>query len=359
MESVYRYLVQRKYFKLVRQLLEEKVPPLYDEVIVSPPNSISDTLLQMIQHPLRLMSNTQRNDTANLASTSTSPLPLISEECVQLILSSFVDEILVPEYTKPIQLFVIPCLANNAEFPFAHLLHYLSDLIKNELIAEHQQQQHRHQHQQNYQQQRSSGSISAHSNNDYYTSNTTAMLTQQQIKSIDCIFSSSYMFHSFLTLNRLHLERIRNNPIWVGDYINVLGSLSRNIRKLQQRSSNPLLRQYDKEFEADDDSDTDEEIERPIQSISTTERDCLTEVISQMNDEKHVEVMLANIDNYLEDVQVLNSLCKICHNLMLYHRTAVFDFQYVSKFKIHVIEQQHSLILFFVLFFYSLVFCVC
>lgn len=310
LESVYRYLVQRKYFKLVRQLLEEKVPPLYD-VVISPPNSISDTLLQMLQHPLRLMSNTQRSDTANttndLAATP-SAMPLISEECVQLILSSFVDEILVPEYTKPIQLFVIPCLANNAEFPYTHLLHYLSALIKSERIAEHNHQQ----------QQRSSGSVLAHSNS-----------ARQQIKAIDRVFSSSYVFHSFLTLNRLHLERIRNNPAWVGEYINVLGSLSGNIRKLQQRSANLLLRQYDMEFEADDDSDTDEEIDRTIQLISTTERDCLTEVISQMNDEKHVEVMLDNIDNYLDDVQVLYSLCKICHNLMLYHRTAVFDFQYV------------------------------
>lgn len=232
---------------------------------------------------------------------------LISEECAQLILSSFVEEILVPVYSTPIRLFVIPCLANNAEFPYTHLLHYLSDLIKNECNTKQQLQQ-----------QRSSGSMSAISN-----------AARPQTKPSDNVFRSSYVFHSFLTLNRLHLERIRSNPVWVGEYINVLGSLSGNIRKLQQRSSNPLFRQYDMEFEADDDSDTDEEIDRTIQSISTTERDCLTEVISHMNDEKHVEVMLDNIDNYLDDVHVLYSLCKICHNLMLYHRAAVFDFQYV------------------------------
>lgn len=311
LESVYRYLVQRKYFKLVRQLLEEKVPPLYD-VVISPPNSISDTLLQMLQHPLRLMSNHQRNESTNANDGSASQSTLISEECAQLILSSFVDEILVPEYTKPIRLFVIPCLANNADFPYTHLLHYLSDLIKNDCNTEHQPQQ------------RSGGSMSANSN-----------AARQQTQPIDTVFRSSYVFHSFLTLNRLHLERIRSNPVWVGEYINVLGSLSGNIRKLQQRSSNPLFRQYDMEFEADDDSDTDEEIERTIQSISTTERDCLNEVISQMNDEKHVEVMLDNIDNYLDDVHVLYSLCKICHNLMLYHRTAVFDFQYVPQLNIH------------------------
>lgn len=323
MESVYRYLVQRKYFKLVRQLLEEKAPPLYD-VVLSPPNSISDTLLQMIQHPLRLMTNDCNNGNPPSDSTLSAALPLpssslISEECVTLILSSFVNEILVPEYTKPIRLFVIPCLANSVDFPFTHLLHYLSDLIKQECVAEQQQ----------------SGPMLAHSNNDYRTSTTTAaaamtLAARQRINTIDNIFSSSYVFHSILTLNRLHLERIQSNPN--RDYINVLGSLSDNIRKLQlqQRSSNPLLRQYDMEVEADDDSDTDVEIDRTmVQAISTTERDCLTDVISRLNDEKHVAVMLDSIDYYLDDVHVLYSLCKICHNLMLYHRTAVFDFQYV------------------------------
>lgn len=274
----------------------------------------------MIQHPLRLMSNVHHRTIDSQTNSTSSSLPLISEECVTLILSSFVDEILVPEYTKPIRLFVIPCLANSAEFPFTHLLHYLSDLIKKECVAE------QHQH---------GPALLVQSDNDGYctssTSITTALAARRRHNAIDNVFNSSYVFHSILTLNRLHLERIRNNPVWVGNYINVLGSLSRNIRKLQQRSSNPLLRhgQYDMEFEADDDSDTDEEIDRTIQSISTTERDCLSEVISQLNDEKHVEVMLDNIDNYLDYVHVLYSLCKICHNLMLYHRTAVFDFQYV------------------------------
>lgn len=311
LESVYRYLVQRKYFKLVRQLLEEKVPPLYD-IVLSPPSSISDTLLQMIQHPLRLMSNVRRTDCNAIGSSS----PLISDECVTLILSSFVNEILVPEYTKPIRLFVIPCLANNVEFPFSHLLHYLSDLVKKQCVAD---------------QQHPTDPMLAH-NNDYGTSGTNMILPRQRIRTIDNVFNSSYVFHAILTLNRLHLEHMHgqgHHPI--GDYINVLGNLSDNIRKLQQRSSNLLLRQYDMEFEADDDSDTDVEIDRTIQSISMNERDCLTEVIAQLNDEKHVEVILNNIEHHLDDVQVLYSLCKICHNLMLYHRTAVFDFQYVMQ----------------------------
>lgn len=209
LENVYRYLVQRKYFKLVRQLIEEKVPPLYD-VVLSPPNSISETLLQMIQHPLRLMSPINENASADAIAQDPSsnsqqqPTPLISAECVKLILSSFVEAILVPEYTKPIQLFIIPCLAKNVEFPFIHLLQYLSDLIMQkyaeESIADAAQQAHEY---------NISGQLNLAARNNFVAG--------------DEIFQSSYLFHSFLTFGQLNLDRINENTVWISNYINVLG----------------------------------------------------------------------------------------------------------------------------------------
>lgn len=316
LESVYRYLVQRKYFKLVRQLFEEKVPPIYD-VVLSPPNSISETLLQMVQHPLRLMSAVDVGSIDRHANALSVPSSLISKECETLILSSFVDEILVPPYTKPIQLFVIPCLANSAEFPFPHLLQYLSDLImqlyNDQIISGH-----------------------ARRNNEYSiatsNSSTSNSVTRQQLKTINVVFNSSFVFHSFLTLDKLYLDRIKSNPILARNYIIVLGSLSENIRKLQQRSSHSLLKQYDVEVEADDDIDSEEEDGQKSESIPVAERDCLLEAITLLNDQERVELILDNIDNsseLLEDAQVLYSLCKICHNLMLNHRTAVFEFRYI------------------------------
>lgn len=308
LENVYRYLVRRKYFKHVRQLLEEKVPPLYD-VVISPPNSISDTLLQMIQHPLRLISGTNRiTFIENHDNCTTNQQTLISDECVTLILSSFVDEILVPEYTEPIRLFVIPCLANNMEFPFLHLLHYLNDLINRNSTNQ--------------------STESAQPTNEYSILSETVE-SRQNINAINNVFRSSYLFHSLLTLDQLQLERMKSNAIWVRKYINVLGSLSENIRKLQQRSSHSIFKQYDMDIEADDDIDSDEEDDRKIEAIPSTERDCLFEAITLLNDEKRVELILDNIDSYLQDVHVLYSLCKIGHNLMLYHRTAVFEFRYV------------------------------
>lgn len=309
LESVYRYLVQRKYFKLVRQLLEEKVPPLYD-VCQIPPNSISDTLLQMIQHPLRLMSGANRRSTT-IDNDQTTNQSLISEECVTLILSSFVEEILAPEYTKPIRLFVIPCLANNTEFPFTHLLQYLSDLIETESAMQ-------------------TKLMLAQQTNEYSISSDSlgsSSMARQSIKAVDSVFNSSFLFHSFVTLDQLQLERIKSDPICASNYANVLGSLSENVRKLQQRTLQQRSRQYDMEIEADDDIDSDEDDDRKIELISVDERDCLFEAITLLNDEKRVDLVLENIDGYLDNVQVLYSLCKICHNLMLYHRTAVFEFR--------------------------------
>lgn len=317
LENVYRYLVQRKYFKLVRQLIEEKVPPLYD-VVLSPPNSISETLLQMIQHPLRLMSTVTKNS-SNVAENPLDtrcqqPASLISAECATLILSSFVEEILVPEYTKPIRLFVIPCLANSVEFPFLHLLQYLSDSIVHEYACE-------------------SSSASAQQTIEYTISGDNLhshLAARNHLMTGDKIFRSSYLFHSFLTLGQLNLDRINDNAIWIRNYINVLGKLSENIRKLQQRTQHSLFRQYDMEIEAEDETDSDEEGERRIETISSIERDCLFEAITLLNEQQRVDLILKNIDNHLDDDQLLYSLCKTCHNLMLYHRTAVFEFRYFT-----------------------------
>lgn len=293
------------------------MPPLYD-VVLSPPNSISETLLQMLQHPLRLMStaNNSSKISGKLANSSTNssitPTPLISKECATLILSSFIEEILVPEYTKPIRLFVIPCLTNNIEFPFLHLLQHLSDSIGQECGND-------------------SNSSSAQKTIEYNllidssmphsTTRNNYLVTKEKM------IQSSYLFHSFVALGQLNLELIDENVIWVRNYINVLGVLSENIRKLLQRSSHPLFRQYDMEIEADDDSDSDEEDEGKMETISSTERDCLFEAVTLLNDQKHVEFILQNTEKLLDDDQVLYSLCKICHNLMLHHRTAIFEFR--------------------------------
>lgn len=299
LENVYRYLVKRKYFKLVRQLLEEKVPPLYD-VLLSPPNSISETLLQMIQHPLRLLIAADRNIQSHQTIGTGS---LISDECVTLILSSFVNEILVPQYSPPIQLFIVPCLANSSEFPFFYLLQYLS-----EKIVENDNNATMHTND-------SGVTIDYHSNHQNF----------HKTKKVDNIFDSSYFFKSFLILDQSYLEQMFTDTASVRNYVKILGRFSNNIRKLQQRTTQSIFRQMDVDV---DDFDSDEE-ESYKEKIPSLERECLLEAITLLNDQKRAELILEHNDNYLDDVSVLYSLCKICHNLMLYHRVAVLEYRFV------------------------------
>lgn len=310
LEDVYNYLVKRKYFKLVRQLLEEKVPPLYD-VVLSPPNSISETLFQMIQHPLKLL-------TTNLTTTSSESYPTttIGSDCVNLVISSFVEEILAPVYTPPIQLFIVPCLAKNADFPFLYLQKYFSEVITNSnnfmyasLTLGGQ----------------GSGGIDEHRN-------ITDDMKEVAQAPAQC-FDSSYLVNAFLKLDCLHLERVGSSLLYARDYIRVLAKLSNNIRKLPRRSAVSIFRQSDDEI-ADDGSDSDSDPESNdtrrragYDTITPDERDCLLDVIQALNDDKRAQLVVNSAVALVDDAEVLHSLSKICHNLMLYHRSAIFDYK--------------------------------
>lgn len=304
LEDIYNYLVKRKYFKLVRQLLEEKVPPLYD-VVLSPPNSMSETLLHMIQHPLKLL-------TASNLMSSSATTASIGNNCVELIISSFVDEILVPEFSPPIQLFIIPCLANQSEFPFLHLLKYFSELIT--IVNNYEMEE--------------AYNVDAHQPlviND---------IVRDAIKKAKS-FGSSFLFNAFLHLDQLQFQLITSNSQYIRCYIQVLAKMSNNIRKLPRRSAAAMLRNSDDTMDddADDiDSDSDSDyrgrgMPKKTATISILERDCLLEAISQLNEQERAELIVDSVELFLDDSDVLFSLCKICHNLMLYHRSALFEYK--------------------------------
>lgn len=307
LEDIYNYLVQRKYFKIVRQLLEEKLPRLHD-VVLSPPTSMSETLLQMIQHPLKLLTTNR-----SIAKQNDPSPTIISTDCVNLVISSFVEEILVPAYSPPIQLFIVPCLANNINFPFFYLQQYFGEIVtrSNRLHSD-----------------QLSGEEQQRNAND-------------NIMKLAQCFNSSFLFNSFMQFDQLHLEQLTNNVQYVRDYIRVLAKMSNNIRKLPRRSAVTIFRQNDDEMMDDDDDDADSDSDsndnrratgfggggRKREPITIEERECLLEVINMLNDQRRAQLIVDNIDAFLDDSEILSSLCKICHNLMLYHRLAIFEYK--------------------------------
>lgn len=63
------------------------------------------------------------------------------------------------------------------------------------------------------------------------------------------------------------------------------------------------------------------------QSVSELEQRCLLESIEFLNGAQRVQFIVQSLDNYLQDEQLLNALCEICHNLMIYNRMAILEYK--------------------------------
>lgn len=260
LEDVYSYLVKRKYFRLVCQMLEDKVPPLYGPVL-NAPNSISDTLFQMILQPLKLVNS--------------------CTGCSKLILSSFTEQILAPIHSDPIKYFVIPCLVNHSTFPYLFLLKYLVEEICNS---------------------NANGQSNAQSN--------------------DGNIMTSFLLNAFLKLDQIHLNEIYNAE-YLADYIRIISSLATNINKLPRKTDRTVFRNEDSS-----DSDTDDHHKIDMESME--EMECLLEIVKMLNEQIRAQLIVDNVEEmFLENPIVLHALCKICHYLMMYHRSAIFDYKQV------------------------------
>lgn len=110
--DVYTYLIHRKYFHTLRDLIEKKCPPL-DGVTSVPPNAMCAQLFQMLAHPLGII---------NAMSSQ-------SDKSRHMILS-LSEALFVPAYSEPVQCFVVPCLKAFSSLPYAALVQTLAAAIR-------------------------------------------------------------------------------------------------------------------------------------------------------------------------------------------------------------------------------------
>lgn len=323
LEDLYKYLIKRKYFTLVRKLIDAKVPTLYDEVL-SPPNSISDTLLQMIRHPLKLLQQ--------IDSTTTS-IASLNNDLANIIVTSFIEEILVPAYTPAIQLFLIPCLANNRDFPFIYVIKRMNDFIINRDNCE------------EFAAtafgsggESSSASASTSTSTSSTSTAATSSASMLYISSptdyghYDYIFDSSYLLNALLKLDNLHFEQMKQTNQFLCWYIRILARLSNTIGKLPRSSAALTYRISDDDYDVDDyDSDSSTKDNRRQgardDAIARQEHDVLSEAVALLNDQRRAALIVDNTYVFLNNADVLHSLCKICHNLMLHHRSAIYEYK--------------------------------
>lgn len=285
LEDIYTYLVKRKYFKLVRQMLDEKVPPL-DGTILHAPNSISETLLQMIVHPLKLV--------------STCP------GCSQHILSSFIEQIIAPEFSEPIKYFVLPCLANDPQFPFLEFIKYLGRIIYSNTTEVSQ-----------------AGQMDI----DHVTTPSIVISSTPTVNGNTGMYTSSFLLNALLTLDRLHLDKL-SEVEYLAVYIRIIASMSSNLNRLQRKTNNRSSTAVLKDEDSNDSGSDSDEDRIAENNCTQVEMDALLEVVIQLNDMTRAKLIVENVElHFLEDPEVLHCLCKICHHLMLYNRVAIFEYK--------------------------------
>lgn len=262
LENVYTYLVKRNYFKLVRQMIDEKVPPLY-EPVVSPPNALSETLYQMIMQPLKLVKSLNG--------------------CSKQIMLAFIESVMSCEFSDPIKYFVIPSLANNPTFPFILLIKYLAETI--ECV-------------------------------DMDDMTDTSDTTQQSVESM----TTSYLLNALLKLDRLHQDEL-NNVEPLTNYIKIIASMSSTINRLPRRTGPAVFKNDDSS-----DSDSDDNGTQIMDSVSVQEIEILLDVLAMLNDPSRSRLIIENIEEYfLNEPPILHCICKIAHHIMMYHQIGAFD----------------------------------
>ncbi len=269
LEHIYTYLVKRNYFKLVRQMIDEKVPPLY-EPITTPPNAISELLLKMIIQPLNLVQSLNG--------------------CSKLIILSFIECVMSIEFSDPIKYFVIPSLAGNPSFPFVFLIKYLAEVVNTidmEMVD---------------------------------TSSASTTTTQQQQQGKTSTITTSYLLNALLKLDRLHQNAL-NNVEHLADYIKIIAAMSSTINRLPRRTGPAVFKNDDSS-----DSDSEDNATHSMDAVSLQEVEILLDVVAMLNEQSRCRLIIENIEeHFLGEPPILHCICKIAHHIMMYHQIGAFD----------------------------------
>ncbi|KAF9794972.1 hypothetical protein SFRURICE_011103 [Spodoptera frugiperda] len=271
--NTFLYLIKRGYFQDLCKLMCQKTPPLYGPS-PNPPTPLSGALLDLIQRPLTLISRVN--------------IPHYDDS----IMTEFASAFLCNPYPEPVEMYVIPALAQdqNKKFPFLSLIQALREDAK-------------------------------------FTS--------------QVLHNDSWLLHSMLTLEppdfvnvvrNLDNTRLPNNPI-VLDYFKIIAKLTVNVcnKQISYEFEDSLYSQ-ETVAEKDDDSDSEQE----PNPTSVREQMLLTRCIELLNEpERCIMTTCSQITEADLSEDFLDSVSEICHNLLLSHKMALHKYRllYTLAFK--------------------------
>uniref|UniRef100_A0A1E1WF09 Ubiquitin-protein ligase E3C n=2 Tax=Pectinophora gossypiella TaxID=13191 RepID=A0A1E1WF09_PECGO len=271
--NTFLYLVNRGYFKDLRDLICDRTPPLYGPS-PNPPTPLCGALLDLIQRPLNLISH------ANVPGYN------------DVVMSQFASSFLCNPYPEPVEMFIIPALGQdpNRKFPFLPLLQCLQD--------------------------------------ERRFSNGTLVNDSWLLHSVLSLEPPNFVNE----IRNLNNSRLPNNPI-VLDYLKIIAKLTINVcnKQITYEYEDAL---YSQETAADKDDDS--ESDNDPNPTSVREQMLLTRCIELMNEpERCIMSTCSQItENDLSD-DFLDYLSQVCHNLLLSHRMALHKYRllYTLAFK--------------------------
>ncbi|XP_014356557.2 ubiquitin-protein ligase E3C [Papilio machaon] len=271
--GTFLYLIKRGYFKDLCNLICQRTPPLYGPS-PNPPTPLCGALLDLIQRPLNL--NFQIN----------------TSQYEDTVMTEFASTFLCNPYPEPVEMYILPALAQdrNRPFPFLGLIRCMLDDSK-------------------------------------FTSGK--------------LINDSWLLHSILSLEppgfgndlrNVDNSKLPNNPI-VLEYLKILAMLTENVcnKQITYEYEDSL---YSQETAADKDDDSDSEVEPNPTSVR--EQTLLTKCIEMLNEPDNCVMMTCSQinDNELSE-EFLEYISKICHNLLLSHKMALHKYRllYTLAFK--------------------------
>ncbi|KAM8713192.1 hypothetical protein ACLKA7_013494 [Drosophila subpalustris] len=309
LERVFGFLIARNYFVRLRQLLDDKCPPLDDETLHAP-SPFADALLQLLLRPLSVARRSAAGEQS------------------QLFCLKFITEILATSHTEPIRYFVLPCLAESTEFPFALLMQSLHVLLESSMATSAAE---------------STDTDDGKQNSMFYSVIQSSEVKQSKSQPREMLFSS-FLLNSLLVLDRRHLAKLEQSNLLIV-YVRVIAQMMPNILQLPKST---LRNQAvpNRHTDSDDEDDTDESDEeekdqptshtldydmeqpsRPARELSSKERSCLLESIAILNETHRVDFIVQQMEPHIEHTQLIYALCEICHNLMIYNKHAVYEYK--------------------------------
>lgn len=251
-------------------MLNEKISEsTYDEVTTRPKTEISKVILEMIWRPLKIVADIDSEDSFKAK-----------------ILSAFTQEILVLDPNFTITNFIIPSLAVIEEFPYVKLVSFLYDAYESPY------------------------------NNNFGE------------KSGSSLKFNGFLLNAILQFDTNFLDSVINHQC-LHKYLTVVGSMINCISTLPKPKENTRFSYVDdnEDSQSDEESDDDEDESPDHEMQSQFERIILLNVIKQLNEENRVNKIVKNIDSILHLPQVIQSICIIAHNLLIYNRSAIHDYR--------------------------------